>query len=140
MAEGKENLETKARKAVIRIEKKVNDIDNILRDLSMKLCYIIRKKGNYYTLPAGIDYDFDGESCGQKSRVKRDKQFQYKLFIFPIISEIMPCYYCGCRDESEIVMESIYINGRVLHFLICLRCFWIAKFHKEMLKARENEQ
>ena len=38
----KENLETKARKAVIKIEKKVTDMSNVLRDVSMKLCYIIK--------------------------------------------------------------------------------------------------
>ena len=51
-----ENLETKARKAVLRIEKKVGDIDNVLRDLSMKLCHVIKYKGNYYSAPEGIDY------------------------------------------------------------------------------------
>jgi hypothetical protein len=52
----KENLETKADKAVLRIEKKVIDIDNVLRDLSMKLCHVIKYKGNYYSMPEGIDY------------------------------------------------------------------------------------
>jgi len=52
-----ENLETKAAKAVFKIERKVSDIDNVLRDLSMKLCHIIRRKGDYYSLPSGIDYD-----------------------------------------------------------------------------------
>jgi hypothetical protein len=55
----KESLETKARKAVLAIKDKVTNIDNVLRDLSMKLCYIIKHKGlggNYYTLPEGIDY------------------------------------------------------------------------------------
>lgn len=52
----KENLETKADKAVLRIERKVTDIDNVLRDLSMKLCHVIKYKGNYYSMPEGIDY------------------------------------------------------------------------------------
>jgi 2-methylisocitrate lyase-like PEP mutase family enzyme len=52
-----ENLETRAMKAVFKIESKVADIDNVLRDLSMKLCHIIRRKGDYYSLPVGIDYD-----------------------------------------------------------------------------------
>ncbi len=43
----KENLETKSRKAVIRIDKKVNDIGNMLRDLNMKLCYVIRNRKDY---------------------------------------------------------------------------------------------
>ncbi len=43
----KENLETKSRKAVIRIDAKVTDISNMLRDLNMKLCYAIRNKKEY---------------------------------------------------------------------------------------------
>ena len=53
----KEDLETRAGKAVLRIEKKVNDIGNVLRDLSMKLCYVIKYKGNYHSMPEGIDYE-----------------------------------------------------------------------------------
>jgi hypothetical protein len=53
----KEDLEIKARKAVLNIEKKVTDIDNVLRDLSMKLCHIIKYKGDYYTLPEGVNYE-----------------------------------------------------------------------------------
>lgn len=53
----KEDLETKARRAVLRIEKKVVDIDNVVRDLSMKLCHIIKYKGNYYSMPEGIEYE-----------------------------------------------------------------------------------
>lgn len=52
----KETLEAKAGKAVIRIERKVNDIGNVLRDLSMKLCHVIKYKGNYYNMPDGLDY------------------------------------------------------------------------------------
>lgn len=51
-----ENLETKARKAVLRIEKKVSDMDNVLRDLSMKLVHVIKYKGSFYGTPEGIDY------------------------------------------------------------------------------------
>ncbi len=43
----KENLETKSRKAVIRIDKKVNDISNMMRDLNMKLCYMIKNRTDY---------------------------------------------------------------------------------------------
>jgi hypothetical protein len=43
----KEKLETKARKAVIRIDTKINDISNMLRDLNMKLCYVIKHKKEY---------------------------------------------------------------------------------------------
>jgi len=57
----KEDLETKARKAILAIKDKVADIDNVLRDLSMKLCYIIKHKGDYFTLPEGIDYEKEYE-------------------------------------------------------------------------------
>ncbi|MDP2940245.1 MAG: hypothetical protein Q8O13_09255 [Candidatus Omnitrophota bacterium] len=53
----KENLETKADKAVLRIEKKVVDIDNVLRDLSMKLCHVIKYKGDHYSISEGVDYN-----------------------------------------------------------------------------------
>tara|TARA_B100000315_G_C14075760_1_gene362615 strand:+ start:143 stop:334 length:192 start_codon:yes stop_codon:yes gene_type:complete len=51
----KDNLETKAKKAVINIEKKVSNMSNkishmtdILRDVSMKFCYVIKRyKENY---------------------------------------------------------------------------------------------
>ncbi len=43
--------------AIRMIEKKVNDIGNVLRDLSMKLCYVIKYKGNYHSMPEGIDYE-----------------------------------------------------------------------------------
>lgn len=51
----KESLETKTRKAVIKIEKKVTDISNILRDVSMKLCYVIKKYKDSYSM-AGEKY------------------------------------------------------------------------------------
>ncbi|MFC1877406.1 hypothetical protein ACFL2E_09090 [Thermodesulfobacteriota bacterium] len=44
----KEKLETKARKALLRIEKKVADINYVLRDLSMKLCHMITSMRDYY--------------------------------------------------------------------------------------------
>ncbi len=47
----KEDLETKARKAVLSMEKKVTGIYDVLCDLSMKLCHIIKRKGDYYSLP-----------------------------------------------------------------------------------------
>lgn len=45
----KENLETKAKKAILRIEEKVADIYNVLRDLSLKLCHMIKSRKDYYT-------------------------------------------------------------------------------------------
>lgn len=44
----KENLETRAKKAVISINSKVADIANILRDVSMELSHIIKYKSDYY--------------------------------------------------------------------------------------------
>ena len=52
----KEDLETKAHKATLRIDKNIADGVDVLRDLSMKLCHIIKSKGNYYSVPEGIDY------------------------------------------------------------------------------------
>ena len=51
-----EDLETKARKAVLIIAKKVADINNVLCDLGMKLCHIIKYRKDYYSLPDGNDY------------------------------------------------------------------------------------
>ena len=52
-----EDLETKSRKAVLRIDKNVADGVDVLRDLSMKLCHVIKYKGNYYSVPEGNDYE-----------------------------------------------------------------------------------
>lgn len=59
-----EDLENKAKNAVSRIDSNVARIDRnvadgveVLRDLSMKLCHIIKYKGNYYSMPKGIDYE-----------------------------------------------------------------------------------
>lgn len=51
----KEYLATKARKAVLNIDKNVEEINNVLRDLSMKLCYIIKDKRSYYDMLEGND-------------------------------------------------------------------------------------
>lgn len=53
----KENLETRAGKAVLEIRKKVNRIYEILRDVGMKLTHVIEHKLDYYTMPKGIDYE-----------------------------------------------------------------------------------
>jgi hypothetical protein len=52
----KKDLESRALKSVLKIEKKLTDINNVLRDLSMKLCYIIKDKKNYYNIFHGNDY------------------------------------------------------------------------------------
>lgn len=52
-----ENLETRARKAVLNIEKKVNSIYAILDDLGLKLTHVLEYKFDYHTFPKGIDYE-----------------------------------------------------------------------------------
>lgn len=56
-----ENLETRAMKAVLKIEKKVDSIYEILKDVGMKLTHVIEYKFDYHTLPKGIDYDDIGD-------------------------------------------------------------------------------
>jgi len=46
----KEDLETRAKKSVLKIEKKITDINNVLNDLSMKLCHIIKSQKDFYSL------------------------------------------------------------------------------------------
>ena len=55
----KEDLETKARKAVLEIRQRVNRIYDILKDVGMKLTHVIEYKFDYHTLPKGIDYEED---------------------------------------------------------------------------------
>ena len=52
----KEILETKVKKAIINIDKTMTDINNVLRDLSMKLCHIIKDKKYYYNMLKGNNY------------------------------------------------------------------------------------
>ncbi len=49
----KNNLETKAIKSVLNIEKKVQGIYDILADLSSKLCHIIKNSRSYYDMLRG---------------------------------------------------------------------------------------
>ena len=44
----KDNLETRAKKSVIRIEKGVSGIYNVLTDFNLKLSHIIERMGNQY--------------------------------------------------------------------------------------------
>jgi|GEM_PF-1533061 hypothetical protein len=53
----KENLETKARKAVLEVKEKVDKIYEVLRDVGMKLTHVIEYKFDYHTMPKGIDYN-----------------------------------------------------------------------------------
>ncbi len=53
----KEDLETKARKAVLKIKERVDKIYDILKDVGMKLTHVIEYKFDYHTLPKGLDYE-----------------------------------------------------------------------------------
>lgn len=52
----KEILETKARKSVVKIEQKIDSTNNLLRDIDMKLCHLIKNRQNYY-ISSGAGYD-----------------------------------------------------------------------------------
>lgn len=52
----KDNLETKVRKAVLKIEKKVSGINNVLNDLSMKVCHLIKRKMDFYNYQERNNY------------------------------------------------------------------------------------
>ena len=52
----KDNLEYRALKAVINIDKTLANISNVLNDLGMKLCHIIKDKRSYYDMLRGNDY------------------------------------------------------------------------------------
>jgi hypothetical protein len=45
---GRDTLERKATRAVIRMDEKVSDICNTLYDINLKLCHIIKSKNDYY--------------------------------------------------------------------------------------------
>jgi hypothetical protein len=47
----RDDLETRVKKAVLRIEKKVAQIYTVVRDLSLKLCHIIKSRKDYYSFP-----------------------------------------------------------------------------------------
>ncbi len=44
----KDNLETRAKKSVLKIEKSLSGVYNILTDFSLKLCHIIERMGDHY--------------------------------------------------------------------------------------------
>jgi hypothetical protein len=44
----KKNLETRVSKAVLTIKEKIIDMYNLLSDLSLKLCHIIKSRDDYY--------------------------------------------------------------------------------------------
>jgi hypothetical protein len=45
----KENLETRVSKAVLTIKEKIVDMYNLLSDLSLKLCHVIKSRQDYYS-------------------------------------------------------------------------------------------
>jgi hypothetical protein len=51
-----ENLEIKARKAVLQIKKKVDRIYEILKDVGMKLTHVIEYKFNHHSTYKGNNY------------------------------------------------------------------------------------
>ncbi len=55
----KDNLETRVKKSVIKIEKSVAGIYNMLTDLSLKLCHTISRLGDYHKGTYKDSY-FDG--------------------------------------------------------------------------------
>ncbi len=52
----KNNLETKANEAILKIGEDVTDIANILRDIDMKFCYVIKDNRSYSDMLEGNDY------------------------------------------------------------------------------------
>lgn len=52
-----ESLESKARRAVLRMSKHVERMAAILEDVGLKLTYVLERKFDYYTLPKGLDYE-----------------------------------------------------------------------------------
>ena len=51
-----DKLESKVMKAIIHIDKTLCNISNVLNDLGMKLCYIIKDKQNYQDMLHGNEY------------------------------------------------------------------------------------
>jgi len=52
----KDNLETKAKKAVLKIANKVSEMNNSLNDLNLKLCHLIKRGTDYYSYPSSYNY------------------------------------------------------------------------------------
>ncbi len=52
----KDDLETRAEKAILYIEEKVKGIYTVLCDLSLKLCHLIKSRDDYYRFPDKDDY------------------------------------------------------------------------------------
>jgi len=50
----KDNLETRVKKSILKIEKRVAEIYNVLTDFNLNLSHIIEKMGDHYS---GNDYN-----------------------------------------------------------------------------------
>ena len=61
---GRDTLERKATRAVIRMDEKISDISNTLYDISMELCHIIRREKPYYETGDTVDYSGKRQSHG----------------------------------------------------------------------------
>jgi hypothetical protein len=56
----KNNLETRVKKSVLKIEKNISGIYDILTDFSLKFCHIIERMGDEYKYARPTDYN-DGQ-------------------------------------------------------------------------------
>jgi hypothetical protein len=54
----KEDLETKARKAILKIQKQFSELYDVVKDLSFKLCHIIESNKDHYRY---IDGNYHGK-------------------------------------------------------------------------------
>lgn len=52
----KDNLETRVKKSVLKIEKSISGIYNILTDFNLKLCHIIERMGDQYLVGGSRPY------------------------------------------------------------------------------------
>ena len=52
----KDNLETRVKKSVLKIEKSISGIYNVLTDFNLKLCHIIERIGDQYRVGDSAPY------------------------------------------------------------------------------------
>lgn len=52
----KDNLETRVKKSVLKIEKSISGIYNILTDFNLKLCHIIERMEDQYKIGGSSPY------------------------------------------------------------------------------------
>ena len=61
---GRDTLERKATRAVIRMDEKISDIRDALHDVSMKLCHMIRREKPYYETGETASYSGKRQTHG----------------------------------------------------------------------------